>query len=263
AKRSLFESACACVFNLDDPLGARWAHEFGQRKPVITYGLTTDAQLTASDIRQYSGASTFTLDHVSFTVNLPGRFNVANALAAIGVARTLDIPDRFSVDGLAGLERVAGRMEHHHAGGIDVVVDYAHTPDALANVLETLRETTAGRVLVVFGCGGDRDRGKRVLMGEIAAKLADEAYVTSDNPRTEDPQTIISEIVAGMKGRNHRIIPDRREAIYTAITQARSGDLVLIAGKGHERYQLIGEVSLPFDDAAVSREALEVREQNA
>lgn len=263
AKRSLFEAAHACVFNLDDPLGARWAAEFARRKPVITYGFTPAAQLAASDIRYHSGASTFTLDRVSFTVNLPGRFNVANALAAIGAARMLDIPDRFSADGLARLERVAGRMEHQRAAGIDVVVDYAHTPDALANALAALREITVGRVLVVFGCGGDRDRGKRIEMGEIAAKLADRAYVTSDNPRGEDPQAIISQIVTGMAGSNHRILADRREAIFAAIAEADSGDLVLIAGKGHEQYQLAGEHSLPFDDAAVAREALELRERNA
>ncbi|MDQ2680349.1 MAG: UDP-N-acetylmuramoyl-L-alanyl-D-glutamate--2,6-diaminopimelate ligase [Candidatus Eremiobacteraeota bacterium] len=263
AKRVLFEQAQACVFNADDALGAAWAAEFADAKSVLTYGLEAKADVIARDIRVAAAGSTFAVDRTTFTVNLPGRFNVANALAAIAIARTLDISDRFSVEGLANLERVAGRMQHQRARGIDVVVDYAHTPDALSNALTALRETATGSLLLVFGCGGDRDQGKRRQMGEVAEKLADRIYVTSDNPRSEDPQAIIGDIVTGLKGADHRLIVDRREAIERAITDARSGDVVLIAGKGHETYQLVGEQRLPFDDSAVAAKALAARGTSA
>jgi UDP-N-acetylmuramoyl-L-alanyl-D-glutamate--2,6-diaminopimelate ligase len=151
-------------------------------------------------------------------------------------------------------------MDHVQGGGIDVIVDYAHTPDALENVLRTLRETASRRLLVVFGCGGDRDRGKRPQMGAVAAKYADYTYVTSDNPRTEDPQNIIDEILPGIGRAPHAAQADRRAAIEDAVRAAQSGDVVVIAGKGHETYQIVGSDVLPFDDLAVAREALMQRE---
>ena len=141
--------------------------------------------------------------------------------------------------------------------GIDVVVDYAHTPDALENALQTLRETTAGAIAIVFGCGGDRDRGKRAEMGAVAARLADRLYLTSDNPRSEEPGAIVDDMLDGIpNGARHVVELDRRLAIERAIAEARAGDVVLVAGKGHETYQIVGEQTLPFDDAAVAREAL-------
>jgi UDP-N-acetylmuramoyl-L-alanyl-D-glutamate--2,6-diaminopimelate ligase len=151
-------------------------------------------------------------------------------------------------------------MDHVRGGGIDVIVDYAHTPDALENVLRTLRETASRRLVAVFGCGGDRDRGKRPQMGEVAARYADYTYVTSDNPRTEDPQTIIEEILPGVGTAPHSVQLDRRIAIEQAIASAEPGDVVLVAGKGHENYQIVGTQVLPFDDLAVAREALAQRE---
>jgi UDP-N-acetylmuramoyl-L-alanyl-D-glutamate--2,6-diaminopimelate ligase len=151
-------------------------------------------------------------------------------------------------------------MEHVSGGGVDVIVDYAHTPDALENLLRALRETARGRLIVVFGCGGDRDRGKRPQMGSIAARYADFSYVTSDNPRTEDPQAIIDEILPGVGGAPHQANPDRRAAIEEAVAQARPGDVIAVAGKGHENYQIVGAHVLPFDDLAVAREALVHRE---
>jgi UDP-N-acetylmuramoyl-L-alanyl-D-glutamate--2,6-diaminopimelate ligase len=151
-------------------------------------------------------------------------------------------------------------MEHVSACGIDIIVDYAHTPDALENALRTLRELARGRLIAVFGCGGDRDRGKRPQMGEIAARYADFTYVTSDNPRSEDPMAIIEDIAAGMGDARKALHKDRREAIFEAIGTAVSGDVILIAGKGHENYQIVGTEILPFDDLQVAREALSQRE---
>ena len=263
AKRKLFDMAPRCVLNIDDELGERWAREVRPRKPVLTYSLQRDADLRAEAVDVRPGGSTFELGGRRFEVRIPGRFNVANALCAIGIARSLDIADSDSARGLASLTRVAGRMEHVRGSGIDVIVDYAHTPDALENVLRTLRETASRRLIVVFGCGGDRDRGKRPQMGEIAARYADYTYVTSDNPRTEDPQSIVNDILAGVGSAPHTSRLDRREAIGEALAAAEAGDVVVIAGKGHEAYQIVGTQVLPFDDLAVAREKLAQREAPA
>lgn len=260
AKRRLFSLAPACVLNVDDPYGLRWSIELDDEgRDVISYGDRDGAMLRAQDILVDSDGSSFMVDGRRYRLALPGRFNVWNALASIGVARLLGIEDAIAAGALERVERVAGRMERLTAGGVAVVVDYAHTPDALENALRSLRETARGALAVVFGCGGDRDRGKRPQMGAIASALADRVYVTSDNPRSEDPQQIIEEIVAGMDRGNYVIEADRRQAIERAIEQARSGDVVLVAGKGHETYQILGERILPFDDAAVACEALAAR----
>jgi len=214
----------------------------------------------ATDIAMRTDGSTFAVDGTRFAVHLPGRFNVANALCAIACARALGIDDATSAKGLDAVRRVPGRMEPVRGGDVAVVVDYAHTPDSLTNALTALRETTSGKLSVVFGCGGDRDRGKRPLMGAVAARLADRIYVTDDNPRTESSRAIIEEIVAGIGGKAHAVVPDRRAAIERAVREADPGDAVLVAGKGHEAYQLVGRNVLPFDDAEVAREALARRE---
>lgn len=217
------------------------------------------ADIVPSGVVMTADGSTFSVGATEFRVRLPGRFNVENALAAIGAGRTLGLSDAQIASGLAGLDRVPGRMEHVAGGKVDVVVDYAHTPDALDNALRALRETTRGSLAVVFGCGGDRDRGKRPLMGKVAAELADRIYVTSDNPRSEDPQTIVDDIVAGI-GTHERVGElDRRAAIERAIAESAPGDVVLIAGKGHEAYQIVGDRVLPFDDVAIARELLAAR----
>ena len=263
AKHRLFTMAHAAVLNADDARGARWASELHGRIPVLTYSLASAADLVPSDVQTTAAASTFMLGGVPFRIAIPGRFNIANALAAIGVARLLGIDDAMSARGLATLERVPGRMEHIGGGDIDVVVDYSHTPDSLEHALHALRETTTHTLSVVFGCGGDRDRGKRPEMGRVAAQLADRIYVTSDNPRTEDPQAIVDEIVAGTGTHERSVDLDRRSAILRAVNDAQPGDVVLIAGKGHETYQIIGDRVLPFDDAAVVREALAARGAHA
>jgi UDP-N-acetylmuramoyl-L-alanyl-D-glutamate--2,6-diaminopimelate ligase len=259
AKRRLFHMAESAVLNLDDEHGVQWHREIASRIPTLTYAIRGGADIVPSGVVMTAEGSTFDLGETGFRVRLPGRFNVENALAAIGVGRTFGVPDAQISSGLASLERVPGRMEHVRGGDIDVVVDYAHTPDALENALRALRETTGGGLAVVFGCGGDRDRGKRPQMGAAAAQLADRIYVTSDNPRSEDPQAIVEEIVAGVGTHAHVVELDRRRAIERAIAEAKPGDVVLIAGKGHESYQIVGEHVLPFDDAAIAREILAER----
>jgi UDP-N-acetylmuramoyl-L-alanyl-D-glutamate--2,6-diaminopimelate ligase len=260
AKRRLFELAPVNVINADDQCGKRWALELqGAGHDVILYGLHDGTQLAPEAITVTPDGSSFTVNGQRYALRLPGRFNVWNALAAIGVAHVFGIDDAVSARALAALERVPGRMEHVRDAGIDVVIDYAHTPDALENALRALRETTAGALAVVFGCGGDRDRGKRAPMGEIAARLADRLYVTSDNPRGEQPQAIADAIVAGVGAQAHVVELDRRRAIERAIAEAQPGDVVLVAGKGHEAYQIVGDRVLPFNDAAVARESLRLR----
>jgi UDP-N-acetylmuramoyl-L-alanyl-D-glutamate--2,6-diaminopimelate ligase len=261
AKRRLFDLAERAVFNADDPHGALWADELRGGKPVLTFGIDGPADIRAENIHMHATGSTFDVDGRHFDLHLTGRFNVSNALCAIGVARMLGIADDVSARGLASVEHVRGRMERINGGNIEVIVDYAHTPDALGSALRALRETTHGRRIVVFGCGGDRDRGKRREMGAVVAQNADYAYVTSDNPRTEDPRAIIEDILPGIAGAPHEIEPDRRRAIAAAIRNARAGDTILIAGKGHETYQIVGKDALPFDDAAEARRALAERER--
>lgn len=259
AKRKLFEQSPRCVLNADDALGERWAAEFTGRKPVTTYAIAREADIHPRDLDVRADGSSFALDGERFEVRLPGTFNVANALCALGVTRSMNVADGDAARGLSCLERVAGRMEHVRGAGIDVVVDYAHTPDALENVLRALREIASGQLIAVFGCGGDRDRGKRAQMGAVSAHYADFTFVTSDNPRGEDPQSIIDEVLAGVGDAPHRALPDRRAAIEAAVGAARRGDVVLVAGKGHENYQIIGTRVLPFDDVSVARETLAAR----
>jgi len=197
-------------------------------------------------------------------VPLPGRFNVLNALGAWAAARALGAPAAGLAPGLAGAATAPGRFQPVEAGQpFSVFVDYSHKPDALEQVLLAARELASGRLIVVFGAGGDRDRGKRPLMGEIAARLADVALVTSDNPRSEAPEAIIDEIMAGVPASPHAAVErdaDRRASIFRAVGMASAGDVIVIAGKGHEQGQeFAGGRKEPFDDAAVAREAIAAR----
>jgi UDP-N-acetylmuramoyl-L-alanyl-D-glutamate--2,6-diaminopimelate ligase len=259
SKRRLFEMAPFAVLNRDDPSGAAWARAMAPER-CVTYGLDTAADVHAERLELSARGSTFFVDGQHFALRLPGRFNVANALAALAVARRFGVEDRESAHVLAAFERVPGRMEHFGGSDLDVIVDYAHTPDALANVLNAARDASRGNVIVVFGCGGDRDRGKRPEMGRIANELADRAVVTSDNPRGEDPQAIIDEILAGIAPAGRILVePDRRSAIRLAIAQAQAGDVVVIAGKGHETYQIAGSERVHFDDREEAAAALRER----
>ena len=239
------------------------------RARVLTYGLTPGADVTPR--RHQVGWDGIRLDlrtpwgDLAVASPLVGEHNVANILGCVTLARHLGVPAEAVADGVRRLERVPGRFEKVDAGqSFQVVVDYAHTPDALERVLRTARAGTAGRVLVVFGCGGDRDRGKRPLMGEAAARLGDLAILTSDNPRSEDSERILDEIEVGARKacqppRAYGRIADRRAAIDEALRRAAPGDLVLIAGKGHEATQIIGNTVLPFDDVQVARALLAQR----
>jgi UDP-N-acetylmuramoyl-L-alanyl-D-glutamate--2,6-diaminopimelate ligase len=270
AKRRLFDMlppGAPAVINLDDPRGD------SLRKAVatpVTYAINKPADVTPGPLTLTFGGLEFDArtpkGDVHVKSRLVGRPNVSNILATVAVATALEVPSVAIEEGLARLAGVPGRFElvSRAKDDITVVIDYAHTDDALKNLLETARPLAPRRVITVFGCGGDRDRTKRPLMGAVAARLSDVVVMTSDNPRTEDPARIIEEIKRGIPPASDRgaatfAIVDRKEAIQFAIRKAEPGDLVLLAGKGHEQMQVSGSNELPFDEAAIARAALERR----
>lgn len=258
------EGPRAAVLNADDPASRRYREL--SRVPVLTYGLGPGADVRAREVSVRPGGAAFTLvtpqGEVPLRLALTGRFNVYNALAAATVALVEGVDLATVQRALERTRRVAGRLEAVDAGQpFGVFVDYAHTPDGLENVLRSVREFTPGRVIVVFGCGGDRDPGKRPKMGRIAGELADYVVVTSDNPRTEEPEAIIDQIVQGLQGTRavqggYEREPDRARAITRALEMAQPADVVLIAGKGHETYQIFKDRTIPFDDREVARRVL-------
>jgi UDP-N-acetylmuramoyl-L-alanyl-D-glutamate--2,6-diaminopimelate ligase len=262
AKRRLFEEPGASVVNVDDEYGRRIAAELGEQ--AITFAVEREADYRAREIDFDLTGSTFTCDtpdgSVAMRSPLPGLFNVQNVLGAVAAVRTLGVGLDAIPAALESFGRVPGRFEPVDEGqDFGVLVDYAHTPDSLENVLRAAREVTRGRVHVVFGAGGDRDRGKRPLMGEVAARLADRVVVTSDNPRSEDPEAIVDQVMEGTGGEAEREV-DRRRAITRALGKAGAGDVVVIAGKGHEQGQEFEDGRKePFDDVEVAREALRER----
>jgi UDP-N-acetylmuramoyl-L-alanyl-D-glutamate--2,6-diaminopimelate ligase len=276
AKRRLFEMLprdAPSLVNMDDPRGPALLDAGGR---PVTYAVNRPADMS-------TGPLSFSLEGLAFDIRTPrgtvhvrsklvGRPNVYNILAAVSTAAVLDIPFDAIERGLQSLDGVPGRFQvvSYPKDEVTVVVDYAHTDDALRNLLETARPLANGRLVTVFGCGGDRDRTKRPLMGAVAGRLSDLVVITSDNPRSEDPVRIIEEIQRGITADTRRekaprplAIVDRRDAIAKAIELAAPGDVVLIAGKGHEKYQVIGDRVLPFDDVAVAREALKRRRANS
>ncbi len=267
AKSSLFDREYTdhAVINVDDQCGRELAARVGDELDVVTYG--ESGRITAIDVSLGSDGSRATLrtpwGDADIETTLVGRYNVSNCMCAVGLAVQSGFTLDQAVAGIAALRNVPGRLENVDAGQpFLALVDYAHTPDALEHALLACRELatrTHGRVIVVFGCGGDRDRAKRPLMGEAATLLADLSFVTSDNPRTEDPQTIVDEVVAGAErgGGAYQAVVDRREAIAEALSAARDGDIVLVAGKGHEQGQQFADRTIPFDDRTVVRELLE------
>ncbi len=267
AKRLLFvprdgRPPAVAVVNVDDPYGARLAAELGERgEPVTTYALHGEADYRARDVRIDLSGSRWRVEAPdgSYALRSPlrGEFNVANVLAALACARALGVPVEVCASAIESAGQVPGRFQTVDEGQpFAVLVDYAHTPDSLENVLAAARLLTEGRLRVVFGCGGDRDRGKRPQMGEIAHRLADDVIVTSDNPRSEDPDAIIAEVLAGAGGEvGHDA--DRETAIARALHAAGPGDVVVIAGKGHEQGQVFaGGRTVPFDDVSVARDIL-------
>jgi UDP-N-acetylmuramoyl-L-alanyl-D-glutamate--2,6-diaminopimelate ligase len=259
AKRRLFEQPGVSVVNVDDPYGLRLADEIDD---PVTFSIQRDASYRARDISFDVNGSSFTCDTPAGALDLrsplPGLFNVQNVLAAMAAVRSLGVELR--PEALESFGRVPGRFEPVDEGqDFGVLVDYAHTPDSLENVLRAAREVARGKLQVVFGAGGDRDRGKRPLMGEVASRLADRVIVTSDNPRGEDPEAVVDEIMQGAGPDTEREV-DRRRAIALAIDGAGPGDVIVIAGKGHEQGQEFeGGRKEPFDDVTVAREALNAR----
>jgi UDP-N-acetylmuramoyl-L-alanyl-D-glutamate--2,6-diaminopimelate ligase len=260
AKRRLFLGAAPppAAVNIGDEWGRRLADELADlgRAPLITFGFADDAEIRPEDLTLDATGARFRAGGIDLETALRGRFNVENVLGAVAAGLLLDVDEDEIAAGVRAVEGVPGRFEAVDEGQpFAVLVDYAHTPDSLENVLRTAREIAEGRVLVVFGAGGDRDRGKRPLMGKIAADLADVVLVTSDNPRSEEPLAIIQDILQGA-GMDVEIDPDRSSAISRAVELAEPGDVVVIAGKGHEQGQEVAGEKLPFDDRTVAREAL-------
>ncbi|MEH7093181.1 UDP-N-acetylmuramoyl-L-alanyl-D-glutamate--2,6-diaminopimelate ligase [Neobacillus vireti] len=250
------------VLNADDDASEMYSRSTAAH--VVTYGIEQKADLKAKNIQMTPKGTVFDLDILGVTypirMQLIGKFSVYNVLASIGAALVSQLPIEQIIHSIESVEGVAGRFELVNAGqDFTVIVDYAHTPDSLENVLKTIQHFAEKKVFVIVGCGGDRDRTKRPLMAQIACQLATDPILTSDNPRSEDPLDILKDMEAGVKGETYQVIPDRRKAIYTAVSQASAGDVILIAGKGHETYQIIGNEVHDFDDRLVAREAIEGR----
>jgi UDP-N-acetylmuramoyl-L-alanyl-D-glutamate--2,6-diaminopimelate ligase len=248
------------AINLDDEFGPRIAER--AHCPVLGYGLGEEADVRAVGLEMGDAGSTFELrlpsGSAQVELGLPGAFNVQNALAAAAAGEVMGISVEAIADGLSAMNAVPGRFEGVDAGQpFGVIVDYAHTPEALENVLAAARGLEPRRLICVFGCGGDRDPDKRPKMGRIATESADFTVVTSDNPRSEEPEAIIDAILAGVVGGDLAVEPDRANAIRTAIEMAEAGDLVVIAGKGHETYQIFKDRTIDFDDRQVAREIIE------
>lgn len=261
AKMKLFDNSKYKVINIDDEYGKKSLKMLNNN--VITYGLNNNADIYASNIEMDKEGSKFKLNYKGkiedIYINIPGKFNIYNTLACIGASIALDIPLTDIKKGLKNLKSVPGRSEKISSKkGFTVIIDYAHTPDGLENILSSTREYTKGKLIALFGCGGDRDKIKRPIMGEAAGKLADYCIITSDNPRTEDPKKIIDDIVPGIKRTNcdYVIIENRKNAIEYAINNAKENDIIVIAGKGHETYQVLADKTIHFDEKEIVKEFL-------
>lgn len=259
SKKKLFDQSRRAVINIDDKSGQRLLGSVDI--PVLSYGIGKSADLMAENIRVTAKGVFYDLifEEEKYPVfyAIPGLFSVYNSLAALSTGVALGFSTQGLINALKTVKGIPGRFELiKNNQDIIVIVDYAHKPDGLKNVLSTIKEFCTGRIITVFGCGGDRDRGKRPVMGRIASELSDYTIITSDNPRSENPETIIEQIESGIIGNNYEKITDRRKAIKKAIHMAQKGDAVLIAGKGHEKYQIIGDKTIHFDDKEVAKEYL-------
>lgn len=261
AKLKLFEQSKAAVINIDDEYGRQIINRIGV--PIITYSERCEADVRATDVEITSKCSEFVLKYKDETIPvcipLPGRFNVYNALAAASACICQGVSLKDIKMGLENASGISGRSEVIDSGrGFTIVIDYAHTPDGLDNILNTVREYAKGRIITLFGCGGDRDKTKRPIMGEVAGKLSDICIVTSDNPRSEEPQSIIEDIMPGVRktSSDYRIVVDRREAIIKAISIAGENDVIVIAGKGHETYQVLKDKTIHFDEREIVNDIL-------
>ncbi|HSQ87688.1 UDP-N-acetylmuramoyl-L-alanyl-D-glutamate--2,6-diaminopimelate ligase, partial [Romboutsia sp.] len=266
AKEKLFyKTSIANIINIDDEYGKTILNNIkGLNTPAYTYGINSKADFMASDIKLYPNGVSYKLTTPTYSediyVSVPGKFTVYNTLALISACYILNIEIDIIKEKLENTPGVKGRFENvKNDEGLTVIVDYAHTPDALENVLNTVQEFVIGKIITVFGCGGDRDKTKRPTMGKIAQQNSDISIITSDNPRTENPDLIIKDILEGIdeNKENYIVIEDRKKAIYKAIEMAEVGDVVMIAGKGHEDYQIIGTTKHHFDDKEIAYEAIE------
>lgn len=264
AKQKLFENLAdpanqkpnrTAVINADDPYGCRLVEQVKGRVHVVTYGMNTAADFQADRVQEFLTHTSFCINGRPMQINLLGRHNVYNALAAYAVARVNGVPEEAAAAGLKALSGVPGRMERIDVGqNFFAFVDFAYTDEALQRAFDTLEPFKKGRILLVFGCGGQRDRTKRPLMGKTACTRADYVLLTNDNPRCEDEKQIFNDILAGMQGKtNYEVVPDRAEAICRALTNAHAQDIVLVAGKGHEDYQIIGTEKRHFSDQETIR----------
>lgn len=264
AKQKLFENLAdpanqkpnrTAVINADDPYGCRLVEQVKGRVHVVTYGMNTAADFQADRVQEFLTHTSFCINGRPMQINLLGRHNVYNALAAYAVARVNGVPEEAAAAGLKALSGVPGRMERIDVGqNFFAFVDFAYTDEALQRAFDTLEPFKKGRILLVFGCGGQRDRTKRPLMGKTACTRADYVFLTNDNPRCEDEKQIFNDILAGMQGKtNYEVVPDRAEAICRALTNAHAQDIVLVAGKGHEDYQIIGTEKRHFSDQETIR----------
>ena len=250
------------ILNNDDPASKMYTK--GTAAHVLTYGIEKKADIQATNIKMSSTGTSFDLicpfGKQQVLMKLIGKFNVYNVLAGIGASIASNIPISRIIQSIKEVEGVSGRFEPVLAGqNFTVLVDYAHTPDSLENALKTITQFAKKRIFVIVGCGGDRDRSKRPLMAEIACRYCSDPIFTSDNPRSENPLDILRDMEAGVIGKRYKAIVDRKEAISYAVHAANEGDVILIAGKGHETYQLIGNQILDFDDRIVAKEAIEER----
>ncbi|WP_026881278.1 UDP-N-acetylmuramoyl-L-alanyl-D-glutamate--2,6-diaminopimelate ligase [Clostridium akagii] len=261
AKLILFKNSKNSIINMDDEYGSRIYDDLDNNK--ITYGVNGKLDLKAENIKVHSRGIEFDINylskHVNVNLNIPGRYNTYNALGSAAACLLEGFSLEQIKDGLEALKAVPGRCESYEASmnlGFDIIIDYAHTPDALLNILKTAREFTKNKLICVFGCGGDRDNTKRPIMGDVGTKMSDVAIITSDNPRSEEPMDIINEILQGTKKENYFTIENRKDAIKKAITIATKGDVIVIAGKGHEDYQILKEGKIHFDEREVIAEIL-------
>lgn len=260
AKGKLFEISKNAVINIDDAAGEYMISKAKGR--ILTFGIDNDADLKAENMNITANGVTYTLKYdgreYDVDINIPGKFSIYNSLGSIGACILMGIPMEDILAGLKENYGVPGRFQTiKSCKGFNAIVDYAHTPDGLENILNTAKEFVKGRIITVFGCGGDRDRTKRPIMGEIAGRLSDVCIITSDNPRTEDPEQILKDVEAGTKKTAcpYECICDRKEAIFHAVDMAKEGDVIVVAGKGHEDYQIFKDKTIHFDDAEVVKEA--------
>ncbi len=261
AKLMLFKTSKNSVINMDDEYGNRVYGDLDNNK--ITYGINEDVDLKAEKIRIHSRGIEFQMNYLNenihINLNIPGRYNIYNALGSAGACLLEGLTLQQVKSGLEALKSIPGRCEPYESSidlGFDIIIDYAHTPDGLMNILKTAREFTKNKLICVFGCGGDRDNTKRSIMGDIGTKMSDIAIITSDNPRNEEPMRIIQEILQGAKKENYITIENRKEAIKRAIIIAKKGDVIVLAGKGHEDYQILKEGKIHFDEREVIAEIL-------